>query len=102
MKNVTLKEIADILGVSVSTVSRALTDSYEINVETKKKVKQLAKELNYLPNPFAASLRKHVSKTIALIIPEISNNFFTRVIKGVEDACQEKDYYVLIYQTNES
>jgi LacI family transcriptional regulator len=101
MKNVTLKEIADILGVSVSTVSRALTDSYEINVETKKRVKQLAKDLNYHPNPFAASLRKHVSKTIALIIPEISNNFFTRVIKGVEAVCQENDYYVLIYQTDE-
>jgi LacI family transcriptional regulator len=102
MKNVTLKEIADQLGVSVSTVSRALTDSYEINVETKKKIQQLAKELNYHPNPFAASLRKHVSKTIALIIPEISNNFFTRVIKGVEAVCQENDYYVLIYQTDES
>ncbi|MFC5283812.1 LacI family DNA-binding transcriptional regulator [Pedobacter alpinus] len=101
MKNVTLKELAAKLGVSVSTVSRALTDSYEINVETKKRVQKLAKELNYQPNPFAAFLRKHVSKTIALIIPEISNNFFTLVIKGVETICQEKDYYVLIYETHE-
>lgn len=101
MKNITLKEIAVQLGVSVSTVSRALTDSYEINVETKKKVKQLAKDLNYQPNPFASFLRKHKSNTIALVIPEISNNFFSLVIKGVEAACQEKDFYVLIYQTNE-
>lgn len=101
MKNVTLKEIAVQLGVSVSTVSRALTDSYEINVETKKKVRQLAKDLNYQPNPFASFLRKHKSNTIALVIPEISNNFFSLVIKGVEAACQEKDFYVLIYQTNE-
>jgi LacI family transcriptional regulator len=101
MKNVTLKQLASKLGLSVSTVSRALTDSYEINVETKKRVKALAKELNYQPNPFAAFLRKHISKTIALIIPEISNNFFSLVIKGVETICQEKDYYVLIYETHE-
>lgn len=101
MKNVTLKQLASKLGLSVSTVSRALTDSYEINVETKKRVKALAEELNYQPNPFAAFLRKHISKTIALIIPEISNNFFSLVIKGVETVCQEKDYYVLIYETHE-
>ncbi|MBK0384445.1 LacI family DNA-binding transcriptional regulator [Pedobacter sp. SD-b] len=101
MKNVTLKEIASQLGVSVSTVSRALTDSYEINVETKKKVQKLAKDLNYQPNPFAAFLRKHKSNTIALVIPEISNNFFSLVIKGVEAACQENDYYVLIYESHE-
>lgn len=101
MKNVTLKQLAQKLGLSVSTVSRALTDSYEINVETKKRVKALAEELNYQPNPFAAFLRKHISKTIALIIPEISNNFFSLVIKGVETVCQEKDYYVLIYETHE-
>ncbi|RKD14298.1 hypothetical protein BCY91_07360 [Pelobium manganitolerans] len=101
MKNVTLKQLAKKLGLSVSTVSRALTDSYEINVETKKRVKALARELNYQPNPFAAFLRKHVSKTIALIIPEISNNFFSQVIKGVETVCQEKDFYVLIYETHE-
>lgn len=101
MKNITLKQLATKLGVSVSTVSRALTDSYEINIETKKRVQKLAKELNYQPNPFAAFLRKHISKTIALIIPEISNNFFSLVIKGVETICQEKDYYVLIYETHE-
>ncbi|WP_017258087.1 LacI family DNA-binding transcriptional regulator [Pedobacter arcticus] len=101
MKNVTLKHLASKLGLSVSTVSRALTDSYEINVETKKRVKALAEELNYQPNPFAAFLRKHISKTIALIIPEISNNFFSLVIKGVETICAEKDYYVLIYETHE-
>ncbi len=101
MKNVTLKQLATELGLSVSTVSRALTDSYEINVETKKRVKALALKLNYQPNPFAAFLRKHISKTIALIIPEISNNFFSLVIKGVETVCAEKDYYVLIYETHE-
>ena len=102
MKNITLKELADELGISVSTVSRALTDSYEINIETKKRVQQLAKKLNYQPNPFASFLRKHKSKTIALVIPEISNNFFSLVIKGVETICQDRDYYVLIYESHES
>jgi LacI family transcriptional regulator len=102
MKNITLKELANQLDLSVSTVSRALTDSYEINIKTKKRVKDLAKKLNYQPNPFASFLRKHKSKTIALIIPEISNNFFSLIIKGVETICQERDYYVLIYESHES
>jgi LacI family transcriptional regulator len=102
MKNITLKQLANQLGLSISTVSRALTDSYEINIDTKKRVQQLAKELNYQPNPFASFLRKHKSKTIALIIPEISNNFFSLVIKGVETICQEKDYYILIYESHEN
>ncbi len=102
MKNITLKQLADQLGVSVSTVSRALSDSYEINIETKIRIQRLAKELNYQPNPFASFLRKHKSNTIALIIPEISNNFFSLVIKGVETVCQEKDYYVLIYESHEN
>ena len=102
MKNITLKELADQLGISVSTVSRALADSYEINIETKKRVQQLANKLNYQPNPFASFLRKHKSRTIALVIPEISNNFFSLVIKGVETVCQERDYYVLIYESHES
>jgi len=102
IKNITLKELADQLGISVSTVSRALTDSYEINIETKKRVQELAKKLNYQPNPFASFLRKHKSRTIALVIPEISNNFFSLVIKGVETICQELDYYVLIYESHES
>ena len=84
MKNITLKQLANQLELSVSTVSRALSDSYEINIETKKRVQKLAKELNYQPNPFASFLRNHKSKTIALIIPEISNNFFSLIIKGVE------------------
>lgn len=101
-RNITLKELADQLGISVSTVSRALNDSYEINIETKKRVHELAKKLNYQPNPFASFLRKHKSRTIALVIPEISNNFFSLVIKGVETICQDRDYYVLIYESHES
>src|SRR5690606_31138169 len=72
------------------------------SAKTKKKVHALAKELNYHPNPFASSLRKHKSKTIALIIPEISNNFFSQIIKGVEMVAKDKGYHVIICGSNEN
>lgn len=102
MKGVNLKKLAKELNVSVSTVSRALSDSYEISAETKEKVLNLAKKLNYQPNPYATSLRKQKSKTIAVIIPEIANNFFALAINGIEEIAQEKGYHVLIYLTHEN
>ncbi len=102
MENITLKQLAIKLGLSVATVSRALNDSHEISIKTKKKVHALAKELNYHPNPFASSLRRHKSKTIALIIPEISNNFFSQIIKGVEMVSKDKGYHVIISGSNEN
>lgn len=102
MEEVNIKSLAKKLNLSISTVSRALSDSYEIGAETKQRVRQLAKELNYQPNPFASSLRKRKSNTIAVIIPEIANNFFTLVIKGIEDIAQAQEYHVLIYITHEN
>jgi LacI family transcriptional regulator len=96
-----LKELAKALNLSISTVSKAMRDSYEISESTKKMVKEKAIELNYQANPFASSLRKQKSKTIALVIPEIANNFFTLAINGVESIAQEKGYHVLIYLTHE-
>lgn len=96
-----LKKLAQILGLSISTVSKALRDSYDISKETKEKVIALANELNYQPNPHASSLRKNKSKTIAVIIPEIANNYFTLAINGIESVAQEKNYHVLIYLSHE-
>lgn len=96
-----LKELAKALNLSISTVSKAMRDSYEISETTKRAVKQKAIELNYQANPYASSLRKQKSKTIALVIPEIANNFFTLAINGVESIAQEKGYHVLIYLTHE-
>jgi len=96
-----LKELAKALNLSISTVSKAMRDSYEISEATKKTVKDKASELNYQANPFASSLRKQKSKTIALVIPEIANNYFTLAINGVESIAQEKGYHVLIYLTHE-
>jgi len=101
MESVDLKKLARLLNLSISTVSKALRDSYDISKETKERVIALANELNYEPNPHASSLRRHKSKTIAVIIPEIANNFFTLAINGIESIAREKGYHVLIYITHE-
>ena len=101
MSNTTLKILAKELNLSVATVSKALRDSHEISAATKNKVLEKAKELHYQVNPFASSLRKQKSKTIAIVIPEIANNFFALAINGIEYIAQEKGYHVLIYLTHE-
>jgi LacI family transcriptional regulator len=101
MAQINLKYLAKELNMSVSTVSRALRDEWDVSSETKQKVQALAKKLNYTPNPYASSLRRQSSETIAVVIPEIANNFFTLVINGIESIAREKNYHVLIYQTHE-
>jgi LacI family transcriptional regulator len=96
-----LSQLAKELNLSISSVSKALRDSHEISSATKKAVLAKAKELNYQVNPFASSLRKQKSKTIAVVVPEIANDFFGPVISGIESVAQEKGYHVLIYLTHE-
>ncbi len=96
-----LKQLAKELNLSISTVSKALRDSHEIGIATKSTVLAKAKELNYQVNPFASSLRKQKSKTIAVVIPDAANDFFGPVINGIESVAQEKGYHVLIYLTHE-
>ena len=74
-KNVTLKQLAKELGLSISTVSKSLNDSYEINEKTIKRVKNLAEKYNYRPNKIARNLRNRQTKTIGVIIPNILNYF---------------------------
>ena len=100
--NVDIKMLAKSLNVSISTISRALKDSHEISEQTKIRVREMAIRLNYQPNPYASSLRKHKSKTIAIVIPEVTNNFFALAINGIEYVAQERDYHVLIYLTHEN
>lgn len=97
-----LKELAKELNLSISSVSKALRDSHEISASTKKLVLAKAKELNYQVNPFASSLRNQKSKTIAVVIPEITYNFFVQAINGIESFAQDKGYHVLIYLTHEN
>lgn len=98
---VNLKRLAQELNLSIATISRALQDSHEVSAETKEKVWALAKQLNYVPNPYASSLRRQKSKTIGVVIPEIANNFFTLAINGIEEIAQTKGYHVLIYLTHD-
>ena len=101
MDKLDLKKLAKELNLSPSSVSRALRDSHEISKVTRERVKALARKWGYEPNPHASSLRKSKSKTIAVIIPEIQNNFFAQVLNGVEEVAKEKGYHVLIYLTHE-
>lgn len=99
--NVTMKDIAKIAGVSVNTVSRALNDKPEINEDTKRRIKQIASELNYTPNSIAASLASRKSKTIGLIIPDICDPFFAQQARGVEDTAKKEGYSVILLNTDE-
>jgi LacI family transcriptional regulator len=101
MRTVNLIQLAQHLGLSKSTVSRALKDSHEISVATKERVFAAAKELNYQPNPYASSLRKHFSKTIAVVLPQVDNHFFASAIKGIQMEAHKRDYHVLLYLTDD-
>jgi DNA-binding LacI/PurR family transcriptional regulator len=98
----TLKDIAKRLGLSVSTVSRALKKHPDINPETRNAVEQVAKELNYQPNAIALSLLKSKTFIIGLVIPEIVHHFFSSVISGIEEVAYNAGYRVMICQSNES
>lgn len=102
MKPVTLREIANKLNISVTTVSKALKDYPDVSPKTKSLVKELATTLNYKPNAFAVNLRTRESKTIGLIIPVIVHHFFSNVIKGIVAQAEKKGYLVIILQSNES
>lgn len=99
---VTIKDIAKILGISPSTVSRALKDHPDINTETKRAVNELANKLKYQPNAVALSLKHSHTNTIGVIIPEIVHYFFSSVISGIEDVASQRGYTVIFCQSNEN
>ncbi|NOR28830.1 MAG: LacI family DNA-binding transcriptional regulator [Lutibacter sp.] len=101
-KRITIKQIAKALSVSISTVSKALNDSYEISDETKKKIQEYAKLHKYKPNTLALSLQNKRTKTIGIIIPNILNYYFARVLRGIEKATTERGYNIVTCITNES
>ncbi|BDD05364.1 LacI family DNA-binding transcriptional regulator [Aureibacter tunicatorum] len=101
-RHTTIKDIANELGVSASTVSRALNENSEISKKTIKLVKETAERLNYQPNEIARNLRKKHSKTIGVIVPELVHHFFSAVISGIESIAYQNGYQVIICQSNES
>ncbi|MBF04118.1 MAG: LacI family transcriptional regulator [Flavobacterium sp.] len=98
----TLKQIAKELGVSVSTVSKALSDSQEISQATKDKIKEFAALKNYKPNLMAKNLKYQKTNTIGVIIPNILNSFFAKVFSGIEDAARKRGYNIVTAISNES
>jgi len=98
----TIKDIAKALGLSTSTVSRALNGSYEIGTETKKLVLEYAEKVNYRPNPIALSLKDHKSHSIGVVVCEVANDYFSQAINGIESIAYNRGYHVIITQTHES
>ena len=97
--NATLKKISQVLGISISTVSRALKDHPDIAKQTKQKVKDLAIALDYEPNTFAIQLRTNHSSLFGVIVPSISNNFYESFIAAVEEESRKTGYSLLILQS---
>jgi len=102
IKHATIVDIAKKLGISASTVSRALSDHPDIKKETKEKVKKIAKELRYYPNPIAQSLKNNRTTTIGVIVPEIKHDFFSSAISGIEEVAYQSGYTIILCQSNES
>ncbi len=101
-RKITLKQIARELDVSISTVSKALSNSIEISDDTKQKIQAFAKLYNYRPNNIALSLKNRKTNTIGILIPEIVHHFFSKVIRGVEMVANKRGYNVIIGLSNES
>lgn len=101
---VTMKDIANALGVSVATVSRALSDNPRISAETRENIKRYAREHNFLPNFIATSLRKsrvQPMKIIGVIIPQFTHYYFTSILTGIEEEAWKHGYRILVAQSNE-
>jgi len=101
-KKITIKDIANVLGLSTSAISKALNDDSRISEKTKKAVRQVAENLNYQPNHLASALRSGKSRLVGVIIPRNNSNFFSSVLENIEEVLNEKGYNIIITQSNES
>jgi len=99
---ITIKDIAKELNISISTVSRALADNQLVRASTRKAVQDLAKKYNYTPNFSAISLKNSKTNTIGIIIPQLAHEFFASVIRGIEEITYMNDYNVIICSSHES
>jgi len=98
-KFVTIRDIAKEAGVSINTVSRALNDKPDINVETKRKILEIAKKMGYIKDATAISLRYGLTKVIGVILEDSSNPFFSEVLKGIELGAKEQGFTVVFMNT---
>jgi len=100
-RNITLQDIAKALNISASTVSRALTDSYQIGAKTKKMVLDYAKQHHYVPNRMARGLKEGKSRSIGVLVCSIDNNFMAQMLDGIDQYCSERGYQIIIMQSKE-
>ena len=101
MDSITIKDVARICGVGVSTVSRAINNHPDINEETKNMVLQVIKENNYIPNNSARNLKRSVSRVIVLVVKGIDNPFFSNMIRIFEEEIQKKRYSIFLCRVDE-
>jgi DNA-binding LacI/PurR family transcriptional regulator len=101
-RHISLKDLASELGVSISTVSRALKDHPNISSEVKARVKKLAEKWDYRPNPLAMGLLRQNTRTIGVIVPDLVTHFFSSVISGIESYASKQGYYIIISSSYES
>ena len=102
IESITIKDIAKALNLSYSTVSRALQNSYKISEATRRMVQEYAEAHHYRPNLIAQSLKSRKSRSIGVVLCNIPNVFFSEVISGIESVAYNKDYLVIITQSQES
>ena len=100
--SVTLRDIAKALNISASTVSRALTDSYQIGTATKKRVLEYAKQHHYVPNRMARGLKEGKSRSIGVVVCAIDNGFVAQMLNGIDEFYTEQGYHIIIMQSKES
>ena len=99
MKKPTIIDISKATGFSKSTISKALNDSKEISRKTKEKIKNYARKTNYKPNFYASHMRKNIIKNVAIIIPDILNFYFAKVLKGAQQEFFNKGF-IIFFNTN--
>jgi LacI family transcriptional regulator len=100
--NLTLKDLASALGLSVATVSKALKGYKDVSPATRKKVIDYAEKINFKPNSHAAFLRTKQTKLVGVILPKINHNFFSQILKGILDQALQKDYKLIVLCSDES
>lgn len=101
MDKINIKILAKELNLSTSTISRAFNGSTDINKETRERILAMAREHNFLPNHYASNLRDKKTKTLAVIVPEIANDFFAQAINGIEEVARKHGFYILLYRTDD-
>lgn len=99
--NVTLKQIAEALGISAMTVSRVINNKKNVDEKTRKKVLEKARSMGYTPNYLAKSLVSNKSFTIGVVVPEISHSFFPEVIRGIEEVAYQENYQLILTHSAE-